>query len=108
MTTALTPAAAPPSADELYRRLRSFLLQEANLLPQALPTNVQAAITFMAFGADDEVVSGFKKLVELAGDRAYEKGWMAHEMWSRRLLDAATSTPTPAERLTVVEGGHAS
>lgn len=107
MTTATT-AAPPPRSEEFYNRLRRVLLQEANLLPQALPPDAQEVVTLIAFKGSEGAVAGFGRILELAADSAYERGWMGHEMFARNLLAAATAEPTPAERLTVVDGGKAS
>ncbi|HJW59779.1 MAG TPA: hypothetical protein VJ931_09125 [Actinomycetota bacterium] len=96
--------AAEPPVDELYNRIRRLLLQEANVLPQALPSNAQAAITCMALRGDETVVDGFALIIDEVANRAYEKGWMANQMFGARLLEAATTPAVGAERLTVVEG----
>jgi len=100
-------AAEPPVPDELYNRLRRFLLEEASVLPTMLPVDAQATVVHLALGADEQIENGFKLLVEVIGDLAYERGWASHAMFAGRLADAAAAPPVAGERLAVVEGGRA-
>jgi hypothetical protein len=99
--------AEPPVPDELYNRLRRFLLEQASVLPTMLPVDAQATVVHLAIDATEQIENGFKMLVELVGDLAFERGWASHAMFAGRLAAAATAEPTADERLVVVDGGRA-
>ena len=98
--------AEPPVPDELYNRLRRFLLEQASVLPTMLPVDAQATVVHLAIDATEQIENGFKTLVELVGDLAFERGWASHAMFAGRLAAASTAEPTASEHLAVVEGGR--